>query len=121
MEISEDGKSYSIKSSTSKSAIVDCKFTQTTPGFVVGKNGTTSFGTDPAKPWGRMLHKFWPRCKVEGTIITPEGPFDLKGQGMFIHALQGMKPHFAGTWQAVSPPGLGSLKSYQSHLTTTCV
>lgn len=96
MEISEDGKSYQIKSSTSKEAQVDLKFTQITPGFVVGKNGTSTFGTDPAHPWGKMYHKFWPRCRVEGSIMTKEGPVDFAGLGLFIHAIQGMKPHFAG-------------------------
>lgn len=96
MDLSEDGKSYIIKSTTNKGANVDLKFTQITPGFVVGKNGTSTFGTDPAHPWGRLYHKFWPRCQVEGSIMTKDGPVDFKGKGLFIHALQGMKPHFAG-------------------------
>lgn len=98
--LSEDGTSYAIKSSTSKKNVVDIKFTRTAPGFVVGENGTTTFGTDPAKPWGKMRHAFWPRCKVEGTFITQSGVLDMQGQGLFIHALQGMKPHHAGQWSA---------------------
>jgi len=95
MDLSEDGKSYHIKSTGNKQAIVDLKFTQVTPGFVVGKDGTSTFGTDPAHPWGKMYHKFWPRCEVEGSIVTKDGPVDFKGKGLFVHALQGMKPHFA--------------------------
>jgi len=95
MELGEDGTSYVIKSTMSKKATVDLKFTQTAPGFVVGKNGTSNFGTDPAKPWGRMRHAFWPRCRVEGSIMTQQGPVDFAGRGLYIHALQGMKPHFA--------------------------
>lgn len=96
MELSEDGKTYHIKSSNNKQANVDIKFTQSAPGFVAGKNGTSNFGTDPAHPWGKMYHKFWPRCNVEGSIVTKNGPVNFKGKGCFIHALQGMKPHFAG-------------------------
>ena len=96
MELSDDGKSYTIKSTNSKTSIVDLKFTQTSPGFMVGKDGTSYFGTDPQRPWGRMIHKFWPRCQVEGQILTQSGPVDFKGLGMVSHALQGMKPHFAG-------------------------
>lgn len=96
MDISEDGKSYMIKSSVNKTSIVDLKFTQISPGFVVGKDGTSYFGTDPQKPWGREVHKFWPRCQVEGHILTQSGAVDFKGLGVFIHAQQGMKPHFAG-------------------------
>lgn len=95
MDLSEDGKSYSIKSNNNKQAIVDLKFTQAAPGFVAGKNGTSTFGTDPTHPWGKMYHKFWPRCYVEGSIVTKDGPVDFKGKGIFVHALQGMKPHFA--------------------------
>ena len=96
MDLSEDGKSYTIKSSINKTSIVDLKFSQISPGIVIGKDGTSYFGTDPQKPWGRMIHRFWPRCQVEGHILTQSGPVDFKGVGIFIHALQGMKPHFAG-------------------------
>lgn len=103
MEISEDGKSYAIKSTANKKAVVDLKFTQAAPGFVVGRNGTSNFGTDPEKPWGRMKHAFWPRCRVEGSIMTQQGPVDFTGRGIFVHALQGMKPHFAAArWNFVN-------------------
>lgn len=96
MELSEDGKSYHIKSTVNKHSIVDVTFTQLAPAFVVGKNGTSYYGTDPQKPWGRMWHQLWPRCQVSGQILTPQGPVDFKGKGMHVAALQGMKPHFAG-------------------------
>ena len=96
VELSEDGKTYHINSTTNKKSVVELRFTQTAPGFVVGKNGTSTFGTDPKKPWGSMRHAFWPRCKVEGSIITSSGPIDFSGTGMLSHALQGMKPHHAG-------------------------
>jgi hypothetical protein len=111
--ISEDGKSYVVKSSTDKKFIVDLKFTQTCPGFVVGKDGTTYFGTDPQNPWGRMIHRFWPRCEVEGQILTPSGPVDFKGKGIFIHALQGMKPHFAGMWYCTNGCDMAVLMQWQ--------
>lgn len=103
MKLSEDGRSYHIKSSTNRQAIVDLTFTLEAPGFKVGQTGTSNFGTDPAKPWGRMWHFFWPRCKVEGNILTQQGPVDFKGKGMVSHALQGMKPHFAAAkWNFVN-------------------
>lgn len=95
MELSEDGKTYTIKSTVNKQSAVNLTFTTLTPGCVVGKDGISNFGTDPKKPWGRMRHAFWPRCKVEGSIMTQQGPVDFNGKGLFIHALQGMKPHFA--------------------------
>lgn len=96
VNLSEDGNSYIIKSQTNKQSVVDLKITNASPGFVVGKNGSSNFGTDPSRPWGTMRHAFWPRCNVEGSIITKAGPVDFKGRGFFAHALQGMKPHHAG-------------------------
>lgn len=96
MSLSDDGKTYTIKSSINPRSVVDLKFHQEAPPMVCGRDGTTTFGTDPAQPWGKMYHKFWPECRVEGQILTQEGPVDFKGRGIFIHCLQGMKPHFAG-------------------------
>ncbi|KAJ5893543.1 Survival factor 1 [Penicillium taxi] len=93
--LNEEGDSYHIKSTVNPDSIVDLKFTRTAPGFAVGKNGTSNFGTDPAKPWGSMSHAFWARCSVEGSITTKEKSYDLAGRGVFIPALQGMKPHHA--------------------------
>ena len=93
--LSEDGTSYTIKSARNENCIVNLVFTQASPGFVVGKDGTTLFGQDLSNPWGSMFHKFWPRCTVTGTMQTPSKTYDMKGRGMFIMALQGMKPHHA--------------------------
>jgi len=101
--LSPDGNTYTIKSTRNKSGVVNITFTKSAPGFVVGKDGTTLYGTDHAKPWGSMYHSFWPRCKVEGSVITPSGELNLTGTGMFIHALQGMKPHHcAARWNFVN-------------------
>jgi hypothetical protein len=50
-----------------------------------------------------MRHTFWPRCQVTGTIKTPTKEYDMNGKGLFIHALQGMKPHHAAAkWNFVN-------------------
>lgn len=96
VRLSDDGTSYSIRSSTNKHSIVNITFKREAPGFVVGKNGTSYYGTDPQKPWGSMRHAFWPRCRVEGSVLTQSGEVKMDGRGLFIHALQGMKPHHCG-------------------------
>lgn len=96
VDLSDDGSSFTIKSATNEASLVDLKFHQTSPGFVAGKNGSSYFGTDPNNPWGSMRHAFWPRCQVEGGIVTKSGTVDFKGRGLLSHALQGMKPHHAG-------------------------
>jgi hypothetical protein len=96
LTLNEEGDAYHIKSTVNADSIVDVKVTRKAPGFVAGKNGTSYFGTDPKNPWGSMYHGFWPRCAVEGTLTTKEKTYDLTGRGVFIGALQGMKPHHAG-------------------------
>lgn len=80
---------------TDSTAVVNLTIRKTAPAFVCGKDGKTLFGTDLSHPWGSMRHAFWPRCVAEGTILTKEGPIDFKGKALFVHALQGMKPHHA--------------------------
>ncbi|CAP95588.1 putative cell survival pathways protein [Penicillium rubens] len=103
LTLNEVGDSYTIKSTVNSGAQVDIKFSRTAPGFVVGKDGTSYFGTDPKNPWGSMRHAFWPRCAVEGTIATKDQTYDLGGRGVFIMALQGMKPHHAAArWNFIN-------------------
>lgn len=94
--LSNDAKSYTVKSAVNEESIVNFTISQTAPGFLVGQDGKTLFGTDLTAPWGVMRHAFWPRCKVEGSIITKTGRINLAGRGIFIQGLQGMKPHHAG-------------------------
>lgn len=94
--LNSEANSYTIKSVTNEESIVNLTVTQKSPGFHVGQDGKTYFGTDPKNPWGSMRHAFWPRCQVEGSITTKAGDIDFKGRAFFSHALQGMKPHHAG-------------------------
>jgi hypothetical protein len=103
LELSEDGSYYTIKSAVNENSLVNLKFTRKAPGFMGGKNGTSNYGTDPKAPWGSMRHAFWPRCDVEGTIITKDGDIDCKGRGFYSFALQGMKPHHAAArWNFIN-------------------
>ncbi|KAJ4301520.1 putative cell survival pathways protein [Kalmusia sp. IMI 367209] len=103
IELSDDGSFYTIKSARNENSMVDVKFHRTAPGFMGGKDGTTTYGTDPKAPWGSIRHAFWPRANVEGRIITKDGELDFKGRGMFSMALQGMKPHHAAArWNFVN-------------------
>ena len=96
MTLNDEGNSYTIKSVVNEDTVVNITISQTAPGFHVGKDGKSYYGTDRANPWGSMRHGFWPRCHVEGSMITKEETIDFKGSGLLSHALQGMKPHHAG-------------------------
>jgi len=103
VDLSADGTYFTIKSATNTSSLVNIKVIRTAPGIQGGQDGTSYFGTDPQNPWGSMRHRFWPRCEVEGGIITKQGNIDFKGKGMLSHALQGMKPHHAAAkWNFVN-------------------
>ncbi|GME86575.1 unnamed protein product [Ambrosiozyma monospora] len=119
IELSEDGKTYTVHSAVTKESLVDLKFELIGEGVKFGKNGATIYGTDVNEPWGSMRHIFWPRCHVTGTIelLSKQAKFahdptdatksvklqfdDVKEKalGMYVFALQGMKPHHAAaTW-----------------------
>ena len=106
VELSDDGKTYTIKSMTNEASIVNLTISRVAPGFQVGKDGKTYYGTDPMAPWGSMRHVFWPRNTCEGSVVTKDGPIDFKGKALFIHALQGMKPHHAAAkWTFINFQG----------------
>ena len=101
--MSDSGDSYSIKSAVNDDCIVNITVDREAPGFVVGKDGTSHFGTDHANPWGSMRHAFWARCSAKGTMQTKTKMYNIQGRALFIHALQGMKPHHAAAkWNFIS-------------------
>jgi Svf1-like N-terminal lipocalin domain len=102
IELNEAGDAYTIKSSTNNRAVVNVTFTRSAPPIVIGENGTSYYGPDPKKPWGSMRHSFWPRCEVKGSIFTQSGEFKTDGTGVYVHALQGMKPQHCGTFFSFS-------------------
>lgn len=104
--MSEDGKQYTIKSMTNSNSLVNLRISQVAPGFQIGRDGKTLYGTNSKKPWGCIRHAFWPRNNAEGTIITNDGSIDFKGRCLFVYALQGMKPHHAAArWNFVNFQG----------------
>lgn len=99
VELSEDGKSFSIKSHVDPDVAVNLKFTSLAPGFKIGEDGRTVYGTDKNNPWGFIRHVFWPRCGVEGDVIVKgerSWPEETRGKGLMVMAMQAMKPHHAG-------------------------
>lgn len=83
------------------------------PGWKIGsdpRGGLTYFGAQTGKPSaspdltagydGYVVHRFWPRCTVKGTVIHKGAAKDLSGgRAIFIHAIQGMRPNLiASRW-----------------------
>lgn len=102
VSLSPDGTTYTIKSAVNDDNICNLVVKKTAPGFMAGEDGTTYFGTDHKNPWGQMRHVFWPRTSVTGTMQTKSKTYKMDGRAIFIHALQGMKPHHAAaSWNFV--------------------
>ncbi|KAF5341922.1 hypothetical protein D9611_001899 [Ephemerocybe angulata] len=74
----------------------------TAPGWKLGKGpkgGFSYFGPDLEKPEGYVVHRFWPLTEVEGHLIINGKAESLTGSGMFVHAIQGMRPNLvASSW-----------------------
>lgn len=105
----QDDNSYLMKATCDNFAKVELKFSRVGDGIIFGQDGKTLYGDDVNEPWGSMRHVFWPRCTTDGHIEilkeTANGVFEqerkivIEGRGMYVMALQGMKPHHAAaTW-----------------------
>ncbi|KAI9026533.1 oxidative stress survival, Svf1-like protein [Phycomyces nitens] len=82
--------------------IVSLDFKRVDRGFKVGE-GKTYLGGDQGSAAGFVSHKFWPRAEAKGTFIVDKTIHDVEGQGMFIHAIQGMQPQLiASNWNFVN-------------------
>ncbi|KAJ7593137.1 oxidative stress survival Svf1-like protein [Mycena floridula] len=72
------------------------------PGFKVGegeKGGYSYFGPDTSNAEGYVVHRFWPHYKATGHIVANGQATSINGPGMFIHAIQGMRPNLvASRW-----------------------
>jgi hypothetical protein len=81
---------------------LDVKRPAGVPGFKVGsgpKGGFSYFGPDVANPEGYVVHRFWPRTEGQGMIVLNGKMIEAKGPGMFVHAIQGMRPNLvAARW-----------------------
>ncbi|KDQ24719.1 hypothetical protein PLEOSDRAFT_1067519 [Pleurotus ostreatus PC15] len=94
------------------------------PGWKVGKGakgGFTYFGPDIEKPEGYVVHRFWPRYKATGHIIRNGQASAVEGPGMFVHAIQGMRPDvIAQSWNFAhfQSDELGGCSAIQMELTT---
>ncbi|KAH3672285.1 hypothetical protein WICMUC_004380 [Wickerhamomyces mucosus] len=99
--LNEEFNEYHLISKVNKQSQIEFKFHKVAPAAKIGKDGTTIYGNNVEEPWGTMRHVFWPRNKVEGSIISidpnsgEEKTFLINGYSMFVMALQGMKPHHA--------------------------
>lgn len=101
---SEYPESYVLRANLADDLQISLDFTRPAgaPGFKAGngpKGGMSYFGPDAANPEGYVVHRFWPRTEASGMIILKGQAITAKGPGMFVHAIQGMRPNLvASRW-----------------------
>jgi len=94
------------------------------PGWKLGKGpkaGYSDFGVDREKPDGYVIHRFWPRLKATGHVISAGQAEAISGHGIFSHAIQGMRPdQVASGWnfQLFLSNELGGVSGLQMEFTT---
>lgn len=100
----EYAESYTININYSSDLQIslDVRRPTSVPGFKVGKGpkgGYSYFGHDLEKPDGYVIHRFWPRAVATGHVIQNGKATSVEGPGMFVHAIQGMRPNLvAARW-----------------------
>ncbi|WFC98590.1 Putative cell survival pathways protein [Malassezia yamatoensis] len=63
------------------------------------RGGFTYFGESVKTPAGYVVHRFWPYAVTSGMIVLDGAAIEAKGQGTFVHAIQGMRPNLvASRW-----------------------
>lgn len=88
------------------------------------KGGFSYFGSNLGSPEGYVIHRFWPVAESEGHIISKGAAIDAKGRGMFVHAIQGMRPNLvAAKWNfanfQANDEKLGRVSGVMMEFTTT--
>ncbi|WWC70096.1 uncharacterized protein I206_104043 [Kwoniella pini CBS 10737] len=128
-------ESYHITAKLDKNVTLDLTFTRpaNAPGFKFGQGaqgGISTFGKDrtDSKRDGFVVHRFHPLAQSSGTIKIDEKALDARGEGMFVHAIQGMKPDsLASRWNfaffttapGAEDPKLGAVRAVQMEFETT--
>lgn len=103
---------------THPEVVVSLDFTRVDRGFKVGEGKTYLGGGDQSSAAGFVSHKFWPRAVAKGTFIIDKVLHEVEGNGMFIHAIQGMQPQLiASNWNFVdfqAPNAALSMMQFQT-------
>ncbi|KAK8864504.1 hypothetical protein IAR55_001754 [Kwoniella newhampshirensis] len=128
-------ETYTISAHLDKTVQLNITYTRpsSAPGFKYGEGpegGISTFGKDrtPEKRDGYVVHRFHPLMHSAGTVIIDGQVVDAKGDAIFIHAIQGMRPNLvASRWNfAFFTSGggfeegkLGSVRAVQMEFETT--
>ncbi|PCH42390.1 oxidative stress survival Svf1-like protein [Wolfiporia cocos MD-104 SS10] len=124
---SDTPESYTIRVNLDNELQISLDVTRpaSAPGWKVGKGpqgGFSYFGHDPANAEGYVVHRFWPLHHATGTIVRKGHAEAIRGPGMFVHAIQGMRVNLvASRWNFAHfiSPQHGGCTAIQMEFTTT--
>ncbi|KAK1924293.1 oxidative stress survival, Svf1-like protein [Papiliotrema laurentii] len=128
-------ETYTITGALDKNVQLNVTLTRPAdaPGFKFGEGpdgGFSTFGKsrEDGKRDGLVVHRFHPIVHSSGSVILDGQVVDAKGDGMFVHAIQGMRPDsIASRWNfAFFTSGggkeeskLGAVRAIQMEFETT--
>ncbi len=123
---SDTPESYTIHAKVSDDVQVSIEVTrpQSAPGWKIGKGpkgGYSYYGTDPDKPDGYVIHRFWPLTQASGHVIYKGKAIEANGPGIFNHVIMGMRPNLiASRWNYAQFHSElhGGISAIQMELTT---
>ncbi|CAG8495944.1 7933_t:CDS:2 [Funneliformis caledonium] len=100
IKLNPECNKYKVILKHDKDLFIDFEFEQVDRGFQKKNGGKTYFGKKESE---YVQHKFWPKGIVKGNITVDGKTFDISGVGLFVHAVQGMRPHLiASRWNFVN-------------------
>ncbi|KAI0026335.1 oxidative stress survival, Svf1-like protein, partial [Vararia minispora EC-137] len=125
---SDAPESYSIhvNAGADLQVMLDVRRPVGVPGFKAGKGpkgGYSYFGANVKAPEGYVVHHFWPyTLSALGHVVLKGVAREIAGPGMFVHAIQGMRPNLvACQWNFVhfQSPTHGGTSAIKMEFTTT--
>jgi hypothetical protein len=115
--------SISVNAGDDLKLMLDVRRPVGAPGFKCGrgpKGGFSYFGADQKE--GYVVHRFWPYTLTSGHIVLNGQARAIEGPGMFVHAIQGMRPNLvAARWNFLhfQSRAHGGTSAIQMEFTTT--
>lgn len=124
-------ETYTINATLDKTTQINVVFTrpENAPGFKYGNGedgGYSKFGKKGED--GFVIHRFHPHATSQGQLMVEGKVIDAKGDGMFVHAIQGLRPdNVASRWnfafftsaQGIEDEKFGSVRAIQMEFETT--
>ncbi|KAL1916100.1 uncharacterized protein VTP21DRAFT_6104 [Calcarisporiella thermophila] len=104
IQLNPEGTLYTVSLKIGNETFVSFQFEKIDRGFKIGE-GKTFLGSDSSST-NFVSHKFLPKGRITGVLVHNGVEHELEGDGLFVHAIQGLMPHLiASKWNFVNLQG----------------